>query len=258
MQQNQGSKNTQKSTSKEPKTFSVFRIKWRKTVIRDLRMSAMDVRIALLIEDMVNVARGYAWPGQAHLGKLAGVNERTVRRSVTRLKEAGYFAVQPHRLGGRTSKYEMTIPSDVSKPSGHSRSNDRTQLSGDSGHQSPLHKNKYKKEQIIEPEPFARSNGGEEVSTIKTRWPDDVEVPIDWRTVARAKRREKGLVPVDIDREAELFVNQFVAEPNPSGMKADWLPVWIRWVVDSPRAIRHSGIGDVSLEASEVLKGTGP
>jgi hypothetical protein len=66
---------------------------------------------------------------------------------------------------------------------------------------------------------------------VRTRWPPDAVVADDWKYQAAEKRAQRGLPAIDIDTEADRFVNWAVNAPDRVGLKVDWYRAWENWVL---------------------------
>ena len=92
----------------EMNSESLLLERWRllSVIARDAGLSRTDIAVANVILDAFNVRRGYAWPGKATIAKAVGATERAVKKSLTRLQEAGYFEIVRSKGGRRvTNKY---------------------------------------------------------------------------------------------------------------------------------------------------------
>jgi uncharacterized protein YdaU (DUF1376 family) len=69
-----------------------------------------------------------------------------------------------------------------------------------------------------------------------TRLAGDFIVLMEWREEAREAREKHGKPAIDIDLEAELFTNYWLAKAGADGCKLDWHRTWINWILNSRAA----------------------
>jgi hypothetical protein len=74
-------------------------------------------------------------------------------------------------------------------------------------------------------------------ATRGTRWPADQVVSEEWRQEGAAIRAEAGLPPVDVSLEADKFVDHWISENRPTGVKRDWRRAWRNWIRGARPAI---------------------
>lgn len=96
-------------------TFTQDKLIWLEQASIDPGISPAAFRTAFVISTFVNRATGEAWPSLGLLAAARGTDEKTVRRSINELVEAGYLG---KRRGGNgtANRYRMVI-SDRTKMS---------------------------------------------------------------------------------------------------------------------------------------------
>lgn len=65
-----------------------------------------------------------------------------------------------------------------------------------------------------------------------TRWTDD-KVPPSWIADGATQRQQHNLEPIDLNLEAELFVNFWHAKSGKDATKVDWNRTWVNWCLKS-------------------------
>ena len=82
---------------------------WMMAVASDGRLSATDVRVAVLLCGHVNARSGRAWPTVTRLAEAAHASLSSTKRALRKLVTAGFLNV--HRRGGRGNAnfYEMNL-----------------------------------------------------------------------------------------------------------------------------------------------------
>ena len=82
----------------------VQKLQFLKLLIGDSRLSAADLRCGVLIIDLYNEKKGYAWPPMAHLEERSNCSHATIARSIKRLDKLGW--IKKARGGkGRANRY---------------------------------------------------------------------------------------------------------------------------------------------------------
>ena len=84
-----------------PQDLTALKLKFYNALVRDPKLSAMDLRIAwLLLSRYLNAKSLVAWPSAETLARDLGSSVRVVRRSIKRLTaRGGWFTIE--RGGGR-------------------------------------------------------------------------------------------------------------------------------------------------------------
>jgi DNA-binding MarR family transcriptional regulator len=148
-------------------SFTKERLTWLDTIAQDSRITPGAFRLAFIISAHINRETGDAWPGLDRLAEAMGMNERSVRRLVDELVNAGHIAKQrggdgrPNRyrmqVSDRTnmsdqnvSRLDINVHSETNRPdicvqsepcktdqTGHLRPSDRTFVSLQTGHKCP-------------------------------------------------------------------------------------------------------------------------
>lgn len=65
------------------------------------------------------------------------------------------------------------------------------------------------------------------------RLPSDWTVPEEWREDAAAARQRHGMLPINLDLEAEKFANHFIGSGNANSAKKDWKRTWLNWCLSN-------------------------
>lgn len=89
-----------------------------------------------------------------------------------------------------------------------------------------------------------------------SRWPSDQTIPEPWRDEAIAKRAEHNLPPVDVDLEAEKFVNHYSTHAGPAANKTSWRPVWINWMLRAEKPRNGNGAAQRATNYENLATGT--
>lgn len=91
--------------------FNFGRHRWLGRVVRDEKLPGAAVRTAVLLWELQNAERGYAWPSLTHIAMTLKMHKATVVRSLRTLKRRGWIAVR-HRGGRlRTNEYRVAFGS---------------------------------------------------------------------------------------------------------------------------------------------------
>ncbi|MCA3572748.1 MAG: helix-turn-helix domain-containing protein [Aestuariivirga sp.] len=94
-------------------TFTRDRWSWLDQVSSDPALSALAFRTAYVIARYTNRQTGDAWPSLETLAKAVGATDRSVKRCIAELCDAGYL--QKRRGGfGKSNRYQMELPGDRS------------------------------------------------------------------------------------------------------------------------------------------------
>jgi uncharacterized protein YdaU (DUF1376 family) len=80
--------------------------------------------------------------------------------------------------------------------------------------------------------------------TVKgSRWPVGQAIDPDWVAAAAERRASRGLAPVDLEIEAEKFVNFWTAKSGANAVKVDWRATWINWALSSTGGLANGRSG---------------
>jgi hypothetical protein len=97
-------------------TFTRDRWSWLDQVSSDPALSALAFRTAYVIARYTNRQTGDAWPSLETLAKAVGATDRSVKRCIAELCDAGYL--QKRRGGfGKSNRYQMELPGDLGENS---------------------------------------------------------------------------------------------------------------------------------------------
>jgi len=84
---------------------------------QDSTLSSIDVRLGLiLISKYYNAEHGCAWPSRELLIDDLGVSRASITRSIDRLVQRGYFAVQRNKGRGRNNRYYPRFVAEAIQP----------------------------------------------------------------------------------------------------------------------------------------------
>lgn len=79
------------------------------------------------------------------------------------------------------------------------------------------------------------------------RWPSDAIVPEDWIEDGHNARARNSLPPVDLNLEAQSFVNYWVSKPGKEALKLDWKRTWLNWCLNA-KGKSHGSAKPTQLE----------
>lgn len=91
------------------------------------------------------------------------------------------------------------------------------------------------------PTPTSTSNKKKEVEARATRWPPDQVVTEEWKEEGALKRELHGLPEIDLNLEAEKFVNYWSSKGGKDGAKRDWHKTWINWTLNARQNANGNG-----------------
>jgi len=84
---------------------------------QDSTLSSIDVRLGLLlISKYYNAKYGCAWPSRELLIDELGASRASITRSIDRLEQRGYFAVQRNKGRGRNNRYYPRFVAEAIQP----------------------------------------------------------------------------------------------------------------------------------------------
>ena len=86
--------------------FNRGRHRWLGQVARDPGLSGSAVRVAILLWDMFNSAKGGAWPSIAYIAKTLTMDRSTVMRAIKALDERGWLI----RRSGNRHRSNFYLP----------------------------------------------------------------------------------------------------------------------------------------------------
>lgn len=88
-------------------TFTRDRFSWLEALAADWRLHSSAIRVAIVISSHLNRGSGEAWPSIKTIGESSSMPERTVKRAITALCQAGYL--EKRRGGfGKSNRYAMS------------------------------------------------------------------------------------------------------------------------------------------------------
>jgi len=91
----------------EKSRFDFGRHRWLGLAVRDSRLPGAAHRVAVVLWEKQNAARGYAWPSLVYLATELDMHKSTVIRSLRSLQERGWITRK--RRGGRHRSNEYRI-----------------------------------------------------------------------------------------------------------------------------------------------------
>lgn len=227
--------------------MSVKAISW---VFEHSRSRGIDRLVLLALADAAN-DQGTAWPSLTTIARKAGIDRRTVSRTIARLVELGELRRHPASgqsgVGGRSNLYDVVMEQGQSAPAspvgdeseqghgaptkqGRSAPRGRESLGAESpqvGAESPLSRGTAPPNPLEPSEPSAgrARAGAREAKPKKTRAtppPDHFEITPELRAWAAAKS-----ITADLDFETEQFLDYHRRKGT---LGQDWVAGWRSWM----------------------------
>jgi hypothetical protein len=96
-----------RSADERKSAFNFARFQWLGHVGRDEKLPGAALRVAVLIFQLQNAARGYAWPSLTYIATELKMHKSTVIRSLRILRARGWITTA--RRGGRHRTNEYRI-----------------------------------------------------------------------------------------------------------------------------------------------------
>lgn len=96
-----------------PDTGEWDHVRMHRSVLRDERLTGIDVMVYLAIVDHANTETGVAWPRVSTIAEMARTSERSARRSIQRLEDCRYLYA--NRRPGTSTEYVL-LGAPVDKP----------------------------------------------------------------------------------------------------------------------------------------------
>jgi hypothetical protein len=89
--------------------FNFGRHRWLGRVARDEKLPGATLRVAVLLWELQNAERGYAWPSLTYIAAQLKMHKSTVIRSLDALRRRGWITTA-HRGGRhRTNEYRISF-----------------------------------------------------------------------------------------------------------------------------------------------------
>jgi Helix-turn-helix domain len=103
-----GPEGSTKAKHSTAETFNFFRHRWLGQIARDPKLPGAAIRVAVLMWELQNADRGYAWPSLIYIGRELGIDKSTVVRSIDLLCRRGW--ITKHKGNGRlhSNQYRMS------------------------------------------------------------------------------------------------------------------------------------------------------
>ena len=172
-----------------------------------------ELLVLLALSDWAN-DEGDCWPSMAGIARKTRIEERSARRIIRRLEEAGWLSVVVN--GGRHGCNQYRINPDPKSP-GHNVPRTEKTLTPDPPVPPPrTHRSPEPSITIKEPP----------VSKRGSRLAEDWFLPTAWGEWALGE----GFSEAAIRDQAERFRDYWHAAPAARGVKADWLATWRTWM----------------------------
>lgn len=197
----------------------------------------VDRLVLLAIADASEDDGGNAWPSTATLAAKAGVDERTVQRSVRRLVESGELTMKPNAGKKGTNVYRVTMTPGSVPPRQSAAPDSAPPLTP--GTESPPAE-RHPGTQSPNPRQSATPGGGtappepsltrpepsEDARKRATRVPEPFTVTDDMRGWLDNERLPTGWA----QQITEEFVDYWRGVPGEKGRKVDWAATWRNWL----------------------------
>jgi hypothetical protein len=94
-------------------------------------------------------------------------------------------------------------------------------------------------------------------TSVATSLPEDYEVPAQWKEDGHARRKKFGMPRINMDLEAERFVDSAVAHAR---KYANWHRAWLNWVTSpwckgepQPEPVKASETDDLNRKRAHLM-----
>jgi hypothetical protein len=87
--------------------FHHGRHRWLGLVARDGKLPGAALRVAILIWDLTNAERGYAWPSIPYMARELQLHRATVIRAIRALHDRGWVTIDRGNGRGRSNRYRI-------------------------------------------------------------------------------------------------------------------------------------------------------
>jgi hypothetical protein len=89
--------------------FNSGRYRWLSALASDARLSAAALRVAIILFQRMNAAKGYAWPSNASLARDTNADRSTVIRATGQLERLGWIAKERSTGRGHANRYRLAF-----------------------------------------------------------------------------------------------------------------------------------------------------
>jgi hypothetical protein len=93
--------------------FNSGRYQWLAALASDARLSAAALRVAIILFQRMNMAKGYAWPSNASLARDTNADRSTVIRATAQLARHGWIAKERSTGRGHANRYRLAFGDDA-------------------------------------------------------------------------------------------------------------------------------------------------
>lgn len=192
----------------------------------------------LALADWASDQGGNCHPSMAAIARKLRVTRSSAQRTIHRLINASWLHVTGGHAGGApgtTRHYRINLEQLMATGSTDATPTGRTHATGsksatgsadaaDGPHGCTKTGSAGATQTINEPSRTVRERRSRAQSPKGTRFALD-SLPDDWRAFARTERQD-----IDADREFQIFVDYWRAQPGQKGVKVDWAATWRNWI----------------------------
>lgn len=209
------------------------------------RSRGTDRLVLLAIADAASDSGGDAWPSVPTLARKAGVDERTVQRSVQRLVKLGELAVKPAAGQHGVNVYRVVMtprqsatPGAVPPPAERHPTNTANGAEPDEDPRQSVTPGNLPPRQsatqtVLSNEGSSSSPSTSSLAPKRTRAPSapkGTRIPDDFAVTDEMVAWARTETPLVGAKETAKFIDYWRGVSGQRGVKADWVATWRNWM----------------------------